>query len=240
MLWAWFVPGMLRPGSGSAIQIPAGSAASVTFSRDGKRLAVGGELGETYVLDVGTYQSIGHFFTQTEKVHDVAFSPDDKLIATAGATGAIRLWDVSTGRVVGSPLAGHTGQVNKVVFSPDGKRLATGGNDRTVRLWSIATIQPSGGALTGHARSVNTVAFSPDNALLASGGWDTTTRLWDAARRQPVGPLLNETGTALEPTDSISSDPVLRVAFSPDGTLLATAASTVRLWDPTTGKIVSP
>jgi WD40 repeat protein len=56
-------------------------------------------------------------------------------------------------------------------------------------------------------------------------------RLWDPNSGQPVGaPLTGHTG------------PVRGVAFSPDGTRLASASydHTVRLWDPNSGQCASP
>ncbi|MFG3384398.1 WD40 repeat domain-containing protein, partial [Streptomyces sp. NPDC047999] len=60
--------------------------------------------------------------------------------------------------------------------------------------------------------------------LLATGDENGTVRLWDPATRQPTGePLTGHTGW------------VLAMAFSPDGTLLATAGGMVRLWATPTG-----
>jgi WD40 repeat protein/DNA-binding SARP family transcriptional activator len=68
------------------------------------------------------------------------------------------------------------------------------------------------------------VAFSRDGTTLASADGDGTVRLWDVAARRPLGqPLRGHAG------------PVSSVAFTPDGTILASASrdanETVRLWD---------
>jgi WD40 repeat protein len=62
--------------------------------------------------------------------------------------------------------------------------------------------------------------------LLASGNWDTTVRLWDIASGAEIATLRGHTG------------PVLIVALSPDGSLLASGATDkewqkaeVKLWD---------
>src|SRR5262249_31692728 len=68
-----------------------------------------------------------------------------------------------------------------------------------------------GEALTvdAHQRWVRSLAVSPDGGRLATGSFDARVRLWDA-----------HTGRLLHSLEA-HTEPVHRVAFSPDGKLLA-------------------
>ena len=129
----------------------------------------------------------------------------------------MKVWDAVTGQQTLS-LQGHTGYVSSVAFSPDGKHIASGGDDFTVKVWDIDTRKTH-----IHPDTVTAVAFNHRGTVLASGA-DKKVRLWNLI-----------TGKAKAILDGHSASPTA-LAFSPDNSLLASAAAdqTVILWDMTT------
>ncbi|NIS82526.1 MAG: hypothetical protein GTO14_20485 [Anaerolineales bacterium] len=106
-------------------------------------------------------------------------------------------------------LEGHLDDVSDVAFSPDGDLVASASMDGTVRIWRTADGELVR-TIEAHEDHVLSLDFSPDGEYLVTGSDDRTTRLWRVAE----GELVWEVGTELVGR-------ILKVAFSPDGTLVA-------------------
>jgi DNA-binding beta-propeller fold protein YncE len=118
---------------------------------------------------------------------------------------------------------------DRVAFSPDGKRLAVSWDDYTVRIVDVATAKEAL-ELKSPRQGFADIAFSPDGASLAtatSAVEPEAVMVWDLATGKPRGTLPKKDGPR-------------RVAYSPDGKLLATDTQefAVRLWDARTLKEV--
>ena len=171
----------------------------------------------------------------------VAFSPDGTKLALGttghpGGASPLGLWDVASGR----RLAVCPGQwradeeMLNPIFTPDGHSVLCRSGS-LIRRWLLD--RPQGDrpdSIAGHTDEAWAVAFSPDGHLLASGSDDTndrqTIKLWDPATGKLRFGWFAGGGT------------VSSLAFSPDGTVLASShlvkQDNLRVWDVATGSLL--
>ena len=204
----------------------------VAFSPDGSRVATASDDGTARIWSVakGGGPVARPLTRHTGPTTAVAFSPDGTLVATASEDRTARLWDAASGRHL-TVLKGHSGAVRDIKFSPDGTLVATASGDCTARLWDTATGRLRD-TLPGHSGQVNAVAFAPDGRLLATASEDTTARIWDLTEGRQRAAFFRW-APPVRSTLSHGLEVVTAIAFSPDGSLIATGLgdSTARIWE---------
>ena len=150
------------------------------------------------------------------------FSPDGSKVLTASDDHTARVWDATTGQqLLALP---HDGEVYDARYSKDGLRIITASREGTAKIWDsrIGELLRS----LKHPAMVWQARLSPDGAWAATACLDKSVRIWNVA----TGAL------AAEPRKH--KDFVDKVAFSPDGRLLATlSGDTAYFWDVPAGHL---
>jgi WD40 repeat protein len=205
---------------------------ALAFAPDGESVVVGSQSG----LTIRSWPALSHVRalpTELDHVHDLAFSPDGKTLAAVGGspadTGTWELFSWPAGELMrrASP---HSDLIYAVDWRADSAEFATGSADRSVGIHNAASGQ-SIQVLQGHSRGVLSVVYLPGESGLASAGIDESLRLWDVGNTKVLRTLPNHTR------------PVHDLAVRPGSDVPPMVASigadrTVRLWQPTVGRLM--
>ncbi len=165
----------------------------------------------------------------------LALSADGSLVAASTVSsidgkGKLVVWDVQSGK----PIREEKTAFTALAFSPDSTLLAGGNNEGTVTLWSR---KQEKAVLSVGRTAILCLAFGrnprrraseepEDKWLLATGEAGSAVTIWDLRAKQRT-------------TCRGSAWNVNAVAFSPDGTILASAGrNEAKLWDAATGQLL--
>ncbi len=194
---------------------------SVAFAPDGRIFATGADDGTVRVWETASLKSIATL-RHGGNIACVAFAPNGRRLASSNGTGTIALWDTTTWKqilTISVPVS-RTPGVHAMGFSPDATTLVSGDNDMCVILWNVATGRMRS-MLGFHLAPVTSVAFSPNGKTVASLGVVGTLQLWDVPSGRKIAAVEHPPGHGFSDA----------VAFSPDGSLLATGCyGAVGIW----------
>jgi WD40 repeat protein len=179
--------------------------------------------GEVVLWDVRASEVVTRWKADKGSVHSITFSPDGSLVAAGMGDGSdVIIWNVQTGesRHIHALVGGDV----RVAFGPEGSVVAAGRGGG-----SVVFFDPKRGVerfrLTGYPWHIMDFAFSPDGTTLAvayrnkSNGQDLGLfEVWDV-----------ETRTLLRTVSAHEGNQIVSIAFSSDGSQLATAGSDCKI-----------
>lgn len=180
---------------------PRDGAWGADWHPNGKRVAVGGRLGQIRIYDTEGLQvnsiAVGH----DAAVDSVRWSPDGKWLASGSVDTTVRLWNESGEQV--HLFKGHTSTVHEVAWAPDSSQFASVCVDQTVRFWKPDGSRAGVTRLKTHLR---TLAWHPEGTSVVAAG-----STGEAFRLSASGELLGEIELANEYKE------ISALAYSPDG-----------------------
>ncbi|MEX5635109.1 hypothetical protein [Parafrankia sp. FMc2] len=208
----------------------------LAFDPVADRLAVGGYGNTAYLFDVadpGRPAKVGELYLHLAPVVALEFAPDGQFLVAGDRGGSALVWyvgDPSRPLPVKvlvedeGPSLEQAGAIRSVAFADGGRTVYTTGESGYVRRFTgpdLLNLRFAGRGGTGESE-MTTVAAAPSGGLVAVAG------------PRFLGVSLYDLGAGERPLTFLQEGPnVWDVAFSPDGSRLATASSdgSLRVWE---------
>lgn len=185
-VWVWDVSEPKQKRAPKELVSLNGEIWGISFSHDGKRVALASEDGTARIFDVQSRVQIGKPLTKLiGGLNAIAYNPDDSIIVAGGGGGALLAWNASTGQPIWRSTLSSQSAVREFSFSADGLNLSAR-SDNAVEL-----VNPENGQLlsqTPYIQAGKNSLIAPRGGLftgngkqLLSGADDGKIHLWDIA-----------------------------------------------------------
>lgn len=184
----------------------------ITYSNDGKNIALGCENGYVTIIETNNYVTIKTLKDRTDAISCIKFSPDDKYLAVGGADTDLIVYDVQKGFKFESKMVSHNTTVTKLDFSVDsvfiqsvdtnGRLLYNKTTEKKIfpkgkmskdvvwSTWSLPAGMPvkgiwSGCYNEGDIKSIDIMNYSNENRIAAIGDNYGNIKLFDFPSFKP-------------------------------------------------------
>lgn len=148
-LWLWEQGGkkvydvLSQPAPAAKAPPPATNVVTaLTFSPDGKTIALGGSDGKVYLFEAsGAGKLLRTIQGHTGTVTSLTYHPGGIFLFSGSKDRTVRIWNAQTTGPVKS-LEGHTAWVEGVTLADKGTLAVSISADRTVRVWDLGAVVP--------------------------------------------------------------------------------------------------
>ncbi len=181
---------------------------SLSFSHDGKRIAVSGASPNIYVVDIESGKRVYVKEVHADWVMGIGYSLDDRTLVTLSRDQTVKVLDAANGNLI-KRLALSNGAYYSLALSPTSPQFVAGGQTQSPTLfdWKAKKkIQD----LEFFKPSIYASAFSPQGTLFAVSGMDSQVHIYSVKNTLKL--LRNI---------QLESGPIFSLAFNPANDQLA-------------------
>ena len=158
-------------------KIVAGSVYCVSWSPNGKFIALGLESGEVAIMDAIKFDIAHRDQSHTKAIRTVSISPSSRLLVSGSDDDTATIYTAPDLTVL-KTLKGHTHWVLSAIFIGEDK-VATGSTDKSIIVWNAVNGNVIH-TMDEHDGSVACLALSPDKKYLVSGDLKNKICIYDA------------------------------------------------------------